>query len=58
MHEFGYGKGYRYAHSEPGHVARGMDFLPEGLEPGRYYKPGSLGKEGELAERLRRLREE
>jgi putative ATPase len=55
MHEFGYGKGYRYAHDEPGHVARGMSFLPEGVAGG-YYEAGTLGMEGELARRLARIR--
>jgi putative ATPase len=56
MREFGYGQGYRYAHSEPGHVARGMSYLPEGLESARYYEPGTLGVEAQLARRLDELR--
>jgi putative ATPase len=56
MREFGYGKGYRYAHAEPGHVARGMSYLPEGLESARYYEPGTLGAEAILARRLAELR--
>jgi putative ATPase len=51
MHEFGYGKGYRYAHNEPGHVARGMAYLPEELGQARYYEPGTLGIESDLARR-------
>ncbi len=58
MRQFGYGQGYRYAHSEPGHVARGMSYLPDELASARYYEPGSLGMEAVLAERLARLRGE
>jgi putative ATPase len=56
MQEFGYGSGYRYAHDEPGHVARGMRYLPEELGRPQYYVPGELGYEADAATRLRRLR--
>ena len=56
MTEFGYGQGYRYAHDEPGHVARGMRYLPEELGQTQYYLPGSLGFEAVAAERHARLR--
>jgi len=56
MKEFGYGSGYRYAHDEPGHVARGMRYLPEELGEPQYYVPGELGYEAEAAIRLRTLR--
>jgi putative ATPase len=49
MRSFGYGEGYRYAHDEPGHVARGMRYLPEELGETRYYEPGTLGAEPRLA---------
>ncbi len=55
MKEFGYGQGYRYAHDEPDHVARGMRHLPEELGQTQYYLPGSLGFEASLAERLARI---
>jgi putative ATPase len=51
MRQFGYGQGYRYAHSEPGHVARGMRYLPEELGEPQYYVPGELGFEGQAARR-------
>ena len=51
MRDFGYGKGYRYAHSETGHVARGMRYLPEELGEPQYYVPGELGFEAEAAKR-------
>jgi putative ATPase len=56
MKEFGYGTGYRYSHDEPGHVARGMRYLPEELGRPQYYVPGELGYEADAATRLRRLR--
>jgi putative ATPase len=51
MRQFGYGQGYRYAHSEPDHVARGMRYLPEELGTPQYYVPGELGFEGQAAKR-------
>ncbi len=56
MREFGYGAGYRYAHNEPGHVARGMRYLPEELGQPQYYVPGELGFEAQAARRLLELR--
>lgn len=59
MRGFGYGAGYRYAHAEEGHVARGMKYLPEELGEPQYYVPGELGFEVDAAnrwaERLRTL---
>ena len=57
MRQFGYGQGYRYAHNEQDHVARGAVYLPEELGQPQYYVPGSLGFEAAAAERLRKLRE-
>jgi len=51
MREVGYGKGYRYAHSEPEGVG-GIECLPESLQGRRYYRPRSSGEEAELAKRL------
>ncbi|HVM21607.1 MAG TPA: replication-associated recombination protein A [Egibacteraceae bacterium] len=43
----GHGKGYRYPHDDPrGWVEQ--RYLPEGLEPGTIYRPGSHGVEGDL----------
>jgi len=56
MRQMGYGKGYRYAHNEPDHFARGMRYLPEELGERHYYTPGSLGFEAEAWARLERLR--
>jgi putative ATPase len=56
MKRMGWGEGYRYPHDFPEHHVR-EDYLPEELRGRRYYEPSSEGGEGELAERLRRLRE-
>lgn len=55
MRQFGYGQGYRYAHSETGHFARGERYLPEQLNGG-YYQAGTEGREAELVRRLQELR--
>ena len=48
----GYGAGYKYAHSESGHFARGATYLPEALGAAQYYVPGALGFEAAAAARL------
>ena len=58
MRQFGYGDGYRYAHAEPGHVARGERYLPEELGSPQYYVPGELGFEGRAVARWAALRAE
>jgi putative ATPase len=55
MKELGYHKGYRYAHSEPGHFARGETYLPEGLENKVFYQPTEQGREKTILERLKAL---
>ncbi len=52
MREMGYGRDYRYAHDESDHYATGERYLPEELGEARYYRPGRLGTEAALAERL------
>jgi putative ATPase len=55
MKELGYHAGYRYAHSEEGHFARGMTYLPEGYEDKVYYKPTEQGREKTILDRLKSL---
>jgi putative ATPase len=55
MKELGYKEGYRYAHSEEGHFARGMTYLPEGYEGKVYYDPTEQGREKTIRDRLRVL---
>lgn len=57
MRAFGYGQGYRYAHDEPGHFARGERYLPAEAGDARFYEPGRLGFEASAWERLQQLRE-
>jgi len=52
----GHGTGYRYPHNFPDGVVDGSH-MPEGLEETRLFEPSGRGPEGELAERLARLRE-
>ncbi len=56
LQELGYGKGYRYAHDEPGAFAAGERYLPEGLPDRRYYRPVPRGLEIKIGEALQRLR--
>jgi putative ATPase len=51
MKQLDYGKGYRYAHSEPDAVAD-MDCLPQALQGRTYYAPRDRGFEKEIARRL------
>jgi putative ATPase len=52
MHEFGYGKGYKYAHHYPGHFVKQQN-LPASLQGKRYYFPGDQGYEKEVNKRLK-----
>jgi len=51
----GHGTGYVNPHGAPGRVT-GASCMPEGLEAERFYEPGGVGPEGELAARLAALR--
>jgi putative ATPase len=52
MKEIGYGKGYRYAHDEPGAYAAGERYFPEGMAERRYYVPAPRGLEIKIGEAL------
>jgi putative ATPase len=56
MTNLGYGKGYRYAHSEEDRIAD-MSCLPPNLADRTYYHPTDQNFEKRLAERLREIRE-
>ncbi len=56
MKELDYGKGYRYAHSEPDAYATGERYLPDELPDRRYYRPVPRGLELKIGEALARLR--
>ena len=52
MKEIGYGKGYRYAHDEPGAYAAGERYLPDAMPDRRYYVPAPRGLEIKIGEAL------
>jgi putative ATPase len=52
MKEIGYGKGYRYAHDEPGGYAAGERYLPDGMPDRRYSVPAPRGLEIKIGEAL------
>jgi putative ATPase len=52
MKEIGYGKGYRYAHDEPGAYAAGERYLPDDMPDRRYYVPAPRGLEIKIGEAL------
>lgn len=56
MKELGYGRGYRYAHDEPGAYAAGESYFPEGMEPEEFYRPTERGLEARIREYLASLR--
>jgi putative ATPase len=51
MKDLAYGKGYKYAHDEPGAVAD-MSCLPPALDGRKYYEPKPRGFEKEIKRRL------
>ncbi|MDF2464567.1 MAG: replication-associated recombination protein [Ramlibacter sp.] len=57
MKDLDYGKHYRYAHDEEGGFAAGENYLPDGMEPPRFYRPVDRGLEIRIAEKLAALRE-
>jgi putative ATPase len=56
MKELDYGKGYRYAHDEPGGVAQGERYWPDAMPQHRLYEPVDRGLEIRISERLNELR--
>ena len=57
MKEIGYGKGYRYAHDEPGGYAAGERYFPDDMPDRRYYVPAPRGLEIKIGEALELRRE-
>lgn len=55
MKEFGYGKGYVYAHDDQA-GAQGLAYLPEALKGKRFYEPSDIGVEAQLKKNLEGLR--
>jgi putative ATPase len=57
MKEIGYGKGYRYAHDEPGGYAAGARYFPDEMPDRHYYVPAPRGLEIKIGEALNARRE-
>ncbi len=57
MKDLGFGKGYRYAHDEPGGYAAGERYFPDGMQERRYYVPAPRGLEIKIGEALNARRE-
>ncbi len=55
MKALDYGKGYRYAHDEEDGFAAGENYLPEGMQELRLYRPVERGLEIKIAEKMREL---
>ena len=55
--QLGWGANYQYPHDFAGHYVR-EEYLPEAIRGHKYYKPSDSGHEGEIAERLAKLRTE
>jgi putative ATPase len=58
MKELGYGKDYRYAHTEPDAYAAGENYFPEGMSARQYYRPVPRGLEIKIAEALERRKKQ
>ena len=56
MKQLDYGKGYRYAHDEPGGFAAGEHYLPEGMAAPGFYQPVERGLEIRITEKMRQLK--
>ena len=56
MKALDHGKGYRYAHDEPGAVAQGERYWPDAVPQHRLYEPVDRGLEIRISERLNELR--
>lgn len=55
--KLGRGTGYMYAHDYPNHYVR-QQYLPDEIKDARFYEPGSLGYEKNIADWLKKLREQ
>jgi putative ATPase len=55
MAEQGYGAGYEYPHNHPGAVVE-ANYFPVGISPQAIYEPSDRGFEGEVSQRLAKIR--
>ena len=55
MKDFGYGKGYKYAHGYQDAIVE-QEYMPDNLKGRRYYEPTDRGMEAEIGKRLEEWR--
>lgn len=53
----GHGEGYKYAHDYDNHYVK-QQYLPDGLENAKFYKPTDMGYEAQMKELQKKIREE
>ena len=58
MKSLDYGKGYRYAHDEPGGFAAGESYWPDDVAAQNFYRPVARGLEARIGERMAELRQQ
>lgn len=56
LEELDHGKGYRYAHDEPGAISKGQTYFPDEMGEKIYYEPTDRGLEIKIKEKLDQLR--
>jgi putative ATPase len=56
MKNLGYGKGYRYAHDEPGAYSTGQTYFPEGMPAVEWYRPTERGLEAQIRQKVTELK--
>jgi len=56
LKELDHGKGYRYAHDEPGAISKGQTYFPDEMGETIYYEPTDRGLEIKIKEKLDQLR--
>ena len=56
LEELGHGKGYRYAHDEPGAISKGQTYFPDEMGEKIYYEPTDRGLEIKIKQKLDELR--
>jgi len=56
LKELNHGKGYRYAHDEPGAISKGQTYFPDVMGEKIYYEPTDRGLEIKIKEKLDQLR--
>ena len=52
--DLGHGEGYEYSHDHPGGVVE-QQYFPDGVPPTPVYRPGNLGDEAGIKERLKEI---